>query len=140
VNNEELIAAARAVAAHAYAPFSKFRVGAVAVAGDGTRHVGVNVENSAYPATTCAEAAAVAAAVAAGAETIEVVAVSCIDATEPGYPCGNCRQIMHELGVRRVVVDGPDGPREHALEDLLPHGFRLENRSRGPGDDPIATV
>jgi len=125
VNNEELIALARSAAERAYAPFSEFRVGAVAVGAGGTIHVGVNVENSAFPATTCAEAAAVAAAVASGVREIEVVAVSCLDATEPGYPCGNCRQIMHEFGVRRVILDGPSGPIEHVLEDLLPHGFRL---------------
>jgi cytidine deaminase len=85
----------------------------------------VNVENSAYPATTCAEAAAIAAAVASGARAIEVVAVSCIDASDPGYPCGNCRQIMFEFGVRRVIVDGPSGPVEHTLDELLPHGFGL---------------
>ena len=125
MSNEELIAAARAAAVHAYAPFSQFRVGAVAVDAAGTQFVGVNVENSAYPATTCAEAAAVAAAAAAGVRSIEVVAVSCIDASDPGYPCGNCRQIMNEFRVQRVVIDGPDGPIDHAFEDLLPHGFRL---------------
>jgi len=126
VSTTELIAAARAAAEHAYAPFSRFRVGAVAVDADGNRYVGVNVENSAYPATTCAEAAAVAAAVAAGARQIDTVAVACIDADRPGYPCGNCRQIMHEFGVRRVIVDGPDGPVEHDLSEILPHGFRLQ--------------
>jgi cytidine deaminase len=125
VSNDELVAEARAVARNAYAPFSDFRVGAVAVDRDGNRYVGVNVENSAYPATTCAEAAAIAAAAAAGAREIDTVAVACIDADVPGYPCGNCRQIMHEFGVRRVVVDGPDGPTEHTVEELLPHGFRL---------------
>jgi cytidine deaminase len=125
VNDTELIAAARAAAEHAYAPFSKFRVGAVAVDAEGRQHLGVNVENSAYPATTCAEAAAIAAAVVSGARAIDVVVVSCIDASDPGYPCGNCRQIMNEFGVRRVIVDGPAGPVEHTIDELLPHGFRL---------------
>jgi cytidine deaminase len=125
VSNEELIAAARLAAEHAYAPFSQFRVGAVAVDAAGNQFVGVNVENSAYPATTCAEAAAVAAAAAAGVRFIEVMAISCIDASNPGYPCGNCRQIMNEFRVQRVLIDGPHGPIEHTLADLLPHGFRL---------------
>jgi cytidine deaminase len=57
---------------------------------------------------------------------IDTVAVSCLDAGEPGYPCGNCRQLMVEFGVARVIVDGFDaGPIEHTREELIPHGFRL---------------
>lgn len=123
---EELIAEARAAAGHAYAPYSRFRVGAVVVDEDGNRYTGANVENSAYGSTICAEGAAIARAVSAGARRLDTVAVSCLDAEEPGYPCGNCRQLMAEFGVRRVVVDGPDGPREHTLAELLPFGFRIE--------------
>jgi cytidine deaminase len=125
VSIEDLAAVARSAAERAYAPYSNFRVGAVAVDADGHRYTGANVENSAYGATICAEGAAISHAVSSGARAIEVVAVSCIDATEPGYPCGNCRQIMKEFGVRRVVVDGPDGPVEHDFEEILPHGFLL---------------
>ncbi len=125
---ESLIAEARAAAEGAYAPFSRFRVGAVVVDADGNHVTGANVENSAYGAAICAEANAISTAVAAGARTIHTVAVACIDADEPGYPCGNCRQLMHEFRVERVIVDGPDGPVVHALEDLLPHGFRLPPR------------
>lgn len=124
--NDELIAEARRAAENAYAPFSGFRVGAVAVAADGRRFSGVNVENSAYGSTICAEGGAIAAAVAAGVTDIDTIAVSCIDAEgDNGYPCGNCRQLMVEFGVQTVVVDGPDGPSIHTLEELIPHGFKL---------------
>jgi cytidine deaminase len=132
MTNELLVAEARAVAQGAYAPFSKFRVGAVIVDADGNRYTGANVENSAYGAVICAEANAISTAVAAGVRKIVTVAVSCIDADEPGYPCGNCRQLMNEFRVERVIVDGPDGPVEHTLEELLPHGFRLPPQEDRP--------
>jgi cytidine deaminase len=122
----ELAGLARRIAEGAYAPYSRFRVGAVAVASDGTRFTGVNVENSAYGATICAEGNAISSAVAAGVREIDTVAVSCIDASEPGYPCGNCRQLMIEFRVRRVIVDAPGGPRVHTLDELIPFGFRFD--------------
>lgn len=125
MKDEELIAEARAAAEKAYAPYSRFRVGAVVVDESGRRYTGANVENSAYGSTICAEGAAIARAVAEGARRLDTVAVSCLDSEEPGYPCGNCRQLMVEFGVRRVLVDGPDGFREHALEELLPFGFKF---------------
>ncbi|HLE39681.1 MAG TPA: cytidine deaminase [Acidimicrobiia bacterium] len=125
VTNEELVAEARAAAVNAYAPFSRFRVGAVAVAADGTRYSGANVENSAYGSGICAEGSAISRAVSAGVRKIDTLAVACIDADEPGYPCGNCRQLMVEFDVDRVVIDAPDGPRQHTLEELIPHRFKL---------------
>lgn len=122
---EELIAEARAAAVNAYAPYSRFRVGAVVVDEDGNHYTGANLENSAYGSTICAEGAAIARAVSAGARRLDTVAVSCLDSDEAGYPCGNCRQLMIEFGVRRVVVDGPGGPREHSLAELIPYGFRF---------------
>jgi cytidine deaminase len=122
---EELIAEARAAAGNAYAPYSRFRVGAVVVDEDGNHYTGANVENSAYGSTICAEGAAIARAVSQGARRLDTVAVSCLDSDEAGYPCGNCRQLMVEFGVRWVVVDAPGGPREHALAELIPFGFRF---------------
>jgi len=122
---EELIAEARSAAAHAYAPYSHFRVGAVVVDEDGNRYTGANVENSAYGSTICAEGSAISRAVSAGARRLDTVVVSCLDTREAGYPCGNCRQLMAEFGVRRVLVDAPGGPREYTLDDLLPFGFRM---------------
>jgi len=122
---DELIERARARAENAYVPFSKFRVGAVVVADDGKTYEGANVENSAYGSAMCAEATAIGNAVSNGVRKIDTVAVSCIDADEPGFPCGNCRQLMIEFGVEQVLVDGPDGVIEHRLEELIPHGFKL---------------
>ena len=126
--NEELLAEAAAVAEQAYAPYSSFRVGAVAVAADGSRHLGANVENAAYGSTLCAEANALGSAVTAGHPTIDTVAVVGIDADGECYPCGNCRQLMRELGVRTVVVRDPDGSaRQHTLAELMPHSFGPES-------------
>ena len=97
------------------------------VADDGRQFVGVNVENAAYGSTICAEAAAIAAAIAAGVRRIDTVAVGCLAVTQC-YPCGNCRQLMREFGVERVVVqDAEHGAREHSLEELLPHSFGPES-------------
>lgn len=125
MSDQELIEEARRAAEGAYAPYSRFRVGAVVVATDGRRFSGANVENSAYGTSVCAEANAIAHAVASGARRLHTVAVSCIDADEAGYPCGNCRQMMAEFGVERVLVDGPDGISEHSMGELLPHGFKF---------------
>ena len=121
-----LLRSARDAAAAAYAPYSRFRVGAAIVASDGRQFAGVNVENAAYPATVCAETATIAAAVAAGVRAIDTVAVWCLDGEEC-VPCGNCRQVMREFGVKRVIVADASGePVVHALEDLLPHSFGPE--------------
>ena len=124
---EELIAEARSAADFAYAPYSRFRVGAVVVDAEGNHYTGANVENSAYGSTICAEGSAISHAVSSGARRLHTVAVSCLDAgSADGYPCGNCRQMMMEFGVRRVIVDTIDGPREHDLAELLPFGFKFE--------------
>lgn len=126
---EQLLEAARRVAENAYAPYSHFRVGAVAVGDDGNLYSGVNVENAAYPSGVCAEASAISAAVTAGVRKIDVIAVACIDATreDQSYPCGQCRQRLNEFRVETVIVAGPDGePRIHSFEELLPFGFRLD--------------
>jgi cytidine deaminase len=129
---EELLEMAQTVAENAYAPYSHFRVGAVAVGEDGNFYLGVNVENAAYPSGVCAEASAISAAATAGVTRIDVVAVACIDATreDQSYPCGQCRQRLNEFRVETVIVAGHDGrPRIHSFEELLPFGFRLDQGS-----------
>jgi cytidine deaminase len=126
--NEELLEMAAGAAERAYAPYSAFRVGAVAVTADGDTFVGVNIENAAYGSTLCAEAVAIGNAVAAGHTDIEGVAVVGIDAGGECYPCGNCRQLMREFGVSTVMVRSPEGtPRQHALDELMPHSFGPES-------------
>jgi len=130
MSHEELLAEARKVAENAYAPYSGFRVGAVIVADDGSVYRGVNWENAAYPSGTCAEASAIAAAITAGKTALKTVAVACIDAgTEAEtFPCGQCRQRLYEFGVETVVVPGSgDAVDVYTLDELLPHGFRLEH-------------
>ena len=126
---EELAAEARRAALGAYAPYSNFRVGAVLVDEDGARHTGANVENAAYGSCICAEATAISGAVARGVRRITTAAVACIDAADAdgAYPCGNCRQLMNEFGVKRVIVTAGEGAevRTHDFAQLHPHGFFL---------------
>jgi cytidine deaminase len=127
----ELHALAAAAAESAYAPYSGFRVGAVVVAADGRRFIGVNVENAAYGSTICAEGNAISSAVAAGARRLHTVAVAGLDGGEC-YPCGNCRQLMAEFGVETVIVQDAAGQAlVHHLADLLPHAFGPENLESG---------
>ena len=125
---DELVAAARAAAERAYAPYSGFRVGASVLTSEGAMFSSANVENAAYPVSQCAEANAINFAVSQGMTTIPVVAVACIDAGDvsEAYPCGRCRQIMSEFDVERVLVTTAEGEVvEHAFDDLLPHRFEL---------------
>jgi len=123
VTPEELIERARGAAAAAYAPYSGLQVGAVAVAEDGRVFHGANVENAAFSSTMCAEAVAVASAIGAGADSIETVAVVARDGRATP-PCGNCRQIMSEFGVTRVVLESDDGDATvFSFGDFLPHSF-----------------
>lgn len=128
VTDPQLVEAAREVARSAHAPYSRFRVGAAVVTDSGDVVTGVNVENAAYGSTICAEANAITSAVTSGAKRIRTVAVACIDAESEAdaYPCGNCRQIMNEFGVSKVIVtSGTSEVHQHTLSELLPHGFKL---------------
>lgn len=123
-----LIAAARAAATRAYAPYSRFRVGA-AVQSECGVFTGCNVENASYGLCLCAERTALASAIAAGARTFSALAVTCLDAKESlglkgRTPCGACRQWLLELAPEADVwIDGVDQP--FKVRDLLPHGFEL---------------
>lgn len=121
---ERLVALARAVRGHAYAPASGFAVGAAVLAADGSVHVGCNVENASYGLTICAERAAVCAAVAAGQRRLVAVAVV-TGLAEPARPCGACRQVLAEFGPRMVVLlAGAEGGYQATnLERLLPEPF-----------------
>lgn len=124
---QKLIAAALAARQQAYAPYSKFLVGAGVLAEDGTIVGGANVENASYGLTICAERVAVTAAVAAGHRKILAVAV----ATSGGAsPCGACRQVLAEFGGSMDVVlvdsDRPDSVRSLSLAELLPEQFQLD--------------
>jgi cytidine deaminase len=119
--DRELYDAAVDVAARAYAPYSRFLVGAAVRARDGRVFLGVNVENAAYPLGICAEKSALAAAITAGCGPgqLEVIA-------NTASPCGGCRQWLHELGLERVVYARVGGEVVAATPaDLLPDTFEL---------------
>lgn len=119
----ELVRRAREVMKNAYAPYSKFHVGAAIEADDGTIHVGCNVENASYGLTICAERMAVGAAVAAGKRSLKRVAVA--TAVEPpATPCGACRQLLAEFGLDlEIIAAGPSSERHWKLRELLPEAF-----------------
>jgi len=126
MDDAELVDLAARAARGSYSPYSKFRVGAVVVTDGGDVVSGANVENAAFGASICAEANAISSAIAAGATSIDTVAVVCLDG-DPCTPCGNCRQIMREFNVQRVLLRTSDDV-THALslEDLLPMSFGPE--------------
>ena len=117
--DDELIAAAWEARANAYAPYSNFQVGAALLAGDGRVFPGCNVENISYGLTNCAERVAIGAAVAAGVRRFEKVVVVA-DTAQPISPCGACRQVLAEFGVKSVILANRTEQLEFSLEELLP--------------------
>ena len=125
---DRLVQAATAVRDHAYAPYSKYRVGAAIATRSGEVFVGCNVENASYGATICAERGAIMAMVAAG----ERDPIACAVVTrDGGSPCGMCRQVLaehaHDMPVAMVAAEDPYGEtgRVVTLAELLPLAFRM---------------
>jgi cytidine deaminase len=116
----------RALAAmeRAYAPYSRFQVGAALLGTDGSISDGCNVENAAYPAGICAERAALAAAVARGVRTFRTIAIATSTGT-PTPPCGMCRQALVEFAPGLEVLSVTRSGREARwrLDELLPSAF-----------------
>ena len=127
-----LLEAATAVRNRAYAPYSRFKVGAALRAASGAVHVGCNVENVAYPEGTCAEAGAVAAMIAAGDTRIAEVLVIA-DSPDPVPPCGGCRQKLAEFArdgapVLLATLDG--ATTATTVGELLPGRFDAGHMDR----------
>jgi cytidine deaminase len=122
VTGAELVARAEAASAHAYAPYSKYLVGAALLLGDGTLVEGVNVESAAYPLGICAERAAIAKAASEGVRPggIEAIGIT-------ASPCGGCRQWLHEWKIEQVYFRRADGSiAEYArASELLPDTWDL---------------
>lgn len=104
---------------NAYAPYSKFAVGAALLAADGRVFSGCNVENLSFGLTVCAERVAIGSAVAAGVRSFSMAAVVA-DTDVPVSPCGACRQVLAEFGVGRVFLANRIQTIEFELADLLP--------------------
>lgn len=131
---EALLAEARAATANAYAPYSRFVVGAAILTVENKLVRGVNVENASYGLSICAEATAITSAVAAGARQIKAVAVVGGPIDDNGVralatPCGRCRQIIAEFATADLIVHVGDMAGLERLDitlaELLPHPFRL---------------
>jgi cytidine deaminase len=126
IDEEDLIARARAARARAYAPYSRFHVGC-ALHTDGQVYEGANIENASYGLCLCAERAALSAAVFAGARHIDAVAISS-ESSPPATPCGMCLQSLLEfcddpVRTRVLLVNERGERRTFTLAELLPHGF-----------------
>lgn len=130
---ERLLAAARAAQPRAHAPYSGFRVGAAVLDEEGRIFAGCNVENAAFPLTSCAEANAIGAMVAAGGRRIAALAVVG-EGEALVTPCGGCRQRLRELAPGEASVVVADRERVRArftLAELLPASFGPENLAPG---------
>jgi cytidine deaminase len=124
----ELRRRARDAATRAYAPYSRFPVGAAVLAADGTIHAGANVENASYGLSICAERAAIFQAVAQGTRKIEAIVIY-TPTPAATAPCGACRQVIHEFGPGALVVcctDDEQAERRYALAELLPVAFATD--------------
>ncbi len=121
--------AATEVMRRAYAPYSRFPVGAAGLVDDGRVVVGCNVEDAAYGVALCAECGVVSALHASGGGRL--VALSCVDGSgAPLMPCGRCRQLLWENGGPECLVDAEPGPLR--MSELLPHAFGAEDLDRQP--------
>lgn len=126
---DALLAAARAVRDRAYAPYSKFAVGAALLDDQGRIHAGCNVENAAYPQGLCAEAVALGQLVASGGRRVTAVVVVG-ESARPITPCGACRQRLREFADDDLPILAADltGVRaRHTLGELLPASFGPEH-------------
>lgn len=124
MTDDHLLQLAKVAQARAYAPYSRFRVGAALLAADGRVFTAANVENASYSLTICAERAACFRAIAEGAREFVAIAVVS-DAVRPATACGACRQVLAELAPKaRALFAGQDGTvLRTTVAELLPMAF-----------------
>ena len=135
---EQLFEAARGAQARAYAPYSRFRVGAAILAPSGAIYRGSNVENAAYPVGTCAEAGAISAMIGAGDTTVAAILVYG-EGEALVTPCGACRQRIREFAGpgTPIHIAGPTGLRaSFTLNQILPESFGPDNLAPFQTDSP----
>jgi cytidine deaminase len=124
MNRDELLRKAQEAKAGAYAPYSRFRVGAALLCKSGRVYTGANVENASYSVTCCAERVALFKAVTAGEREFEAVAITS-DSESLTWPCGVCRQALAEFGLNTDVIGSNNALKNETvkLKALLPHAF-----------------
>ena len=123
----DLVRIANQVRKWAYAPYSKYLVGAAVLTDSGRVYDGVNIENAAYPVTVCAERVAIFKAVSNGEKVFQAIAVV---TKNGGMPCGSCRQVMAEFSPEMLVIIADENEvikTEKKVSDLLPGAFRADS-------------
>lgn len=121
--DKKMLAAAMSARENAYAPYSKFKVGAAVETADGQIFIGSNVENASYGLTCCAERNAVFAAVSSGARSFKTLCVVA-DTDEPVAPCGACRQVLAEFDFEKIILANCSGKlKVMTVAELLPYDF-----------------
>ena len=126
ISDRELIELAKKAMQNAYAPYSKFKVGAAVLTKNGKVYTGCNVENSSYGLTMCAERVAVFKAVSEGEREFYKIAIVS-SAGKKTFPCGACRQVLYEFSDNMEIILEEDGEiYKTSLKDLFPEGFRLK--------------
>jgi cytidine deaminase len=125
MNDKQLYLIAKENLDKAYAPFSNFKVGAALLTKDGKVFTGVNVENSSYGATICAERTACVKAVSEGYRDFEKIAI--VSSGGEAFPCGICRQFLYEFADDLIVITGKNENElvTYRLNELLPEGFKI---------------
>ncbi len=128
-SNEELLELAKEAAENAYAPYSKFKVGACALYESGNYYPGCNIENASYGLALCAERNAISSAIAAGEKSPLVKIAIYSPNTNLCWPCGACRQWIYEFENgqhTKILVEGEDSEiLSYCINELLPHNFKL---------------
>ncbi|MGL4798549.1 MAG: cytidine deaminase [Cellulosilyticaceae bacterium] len=126
-----LIEKAKEAMARAYAPYSKFQVGAAILTEDGEVYTGCNVENASFGATNCAERTAIFKAVSDGVRRIKAVAIVS-SSKEFTYPCGICRQVIGEFMPQgEIILENAAGEiKVYAFTELLPFHFTQEDLNK----------
>lgn len=122
---ENLVKLANNIKQNAYAPYSNFHVGAALIGNSGKVYTGVNVENSSYGATICAERTAILKAISEGERNIKVLAIAS-DSEDYTYPCGICRQVILEFADENLVILCSNNKGEYkvfSLNEFLPNAF-----------------
>ncbi|MCR4715735.1 MAG: cytidine deaminase [Lachnospiraceae bacterium] len=126
MTDEELMKIATKAKEGAYCPYSNFHVGAAILCKDGKVYTGVNIENSSYGATNCAERTAIFKAVSEGKREFEAIAVAGDQIDDYTFPCGICLQAINEFMPKgRVILSRNGEIRSFDFAELLPFGFRL---------------